>query len=69
MATVNKRVKNPQVQTINGIDAGGAMQIRIQAGFDNKAKSAPDGLAVSLQDKSVQYVRGSIVTQDWIHAV
>lgn len=69
MATVNKRVGLPQAVTINGVDAGGAMMARIDAGFDNIMRSAPDGLSPPVQDKEVQYVRGTIVTQDWIEAV
>jgi hypothetical protein len=54
---------------INGVDAGGKMTARIQAGYDQKFQSAPDGLQVPLKDKAVQFVRGTIVTQDWVEAV
>ena len=69
MATVNNRVGIPQAITINGIDAGGAMTASVQAGFDNIMRSSPDGLQVPVKDKEIAFVRGSIVTQDWIHAV
>lgn len=69
MSTVNKRVSTPQAVTINGIDAGGAMQARITSGFDQTNRSTPDGLEVAIKDKSIQYVRGSLVTQDWVHAI
>ncbi|MBW8017435.1 MAG: hypothetical protein FVQ82_14745 [Planctomycetes bacterium] len=69
MATVNKRTSIPQAVVINGVDAGGDMTVRITAGFDQKNQSAPDGLEVPVKDKEIQYVRGSVTTQDWIHAV
>jgi hypothetical protein len=69
MATVNKRVGLPQAVTINGVDAGGAMVARIQEGYDNILRSAPDGLQVPVKDKEAEYVRGEIVTQDWVEAV
>lgn len=69
MATVNKRTKQPQAMVINGVDAGGKMQARIQEGYDKRMSSSPDGLEVPLKDKSVEYVRGSVTTQDWIHFV
>ena len=69
MVTVNKRVGLPQAGTINGVDAGGIMTARIDAGFDNIIRSAPDGLSPPVQDKEIQYVRGTIVTQDWIEAI
>lgn len=69
MATVNKRVKIPQAITINGVDAGGVMTARIDAGFDNIMQTPPDGLQVPIKDKEIQYVRGTITTQDWIEAI
>ena len=69
MAITNNRVKKPQAVVINGIDAGGAMQATIQAGYDNIIQSAPDGLQIPMVDKETQYVRGTIVTQDWVHAL
>jgi len=69
MATVNKRVSIPQAVAINGIDAGGSMTARIISGFEQKNQSAPDGLEVPVKDKEIQYVRGSVTTQDWVHAV
>jgi len=69
MATVNKRVGIPQAVTINGIDAGGTMTARLISGFDDRNQSEPDGLQVPVKDKETQFVRGTIVTQDWPHAV
>jgi len=69
MATVNNRVMSPQGLVINGVDAGGAMTVNVKAGNDQTNKSAPDGLAVPVKDKEMQYVRGTVVTQDWVHAV
>jgi len=69
MATVNKRVGLPQAVVINGVDAGGAMTAAINAGFENIMRSSPDGLQVPVKDKEIQYVRGTIVTQDWVEAI
>lgn len=69
MATVNNRVKKPQAMSINGIDAGGLMTATISEGYENILKSSPDGLQLPLKDREVQYCRGSVVTQDWVHAV
>jgi len=69
MATVNMRVGLPQAVTINGVDAGGVMTARIDAGHDNVMYSSPDGLQVPAKDKEIQYVRGTIVTQDWVEAI
>lgn len=69
MATVNERVGVLQASVINGVDAGGAMSARIEAGYDEIMESEPDGLEVPMSDRGVQYVRGTVVTQDWIHAV
>jgi len=69
MVTVNQRVGVPQAHVINGVDAGGAMTAVISAGFDNIMRSSPDGLQVPVKDKEAQYVRGTIVTQDWVDAL
>lgn len=69
MATVNKRVGIPQAVAINGVDAGGVMRAEIQAGYDQIVESEPDGLEAPISDRGVQFVRGTIVTQDWIEAV
>jgi len=69
MVAVNKRVGLPQALVINGVDNGGAMTARILAGFENIMRSAPDGLQVPVKDKEIQYVRGTIVTQDWVEFV
>jgi len=69
MATTNNRIKLPQASVINGVDAGGLMSASIQAGFENVLQSAPDGLQVATVDREVQFVRGSIVTQDWVEMV
>jgi hypothetical protein len=69
MTTVNQRVKTPQGVVVNGVDVGGVMTARINSGYDVIAKSTPDGLALPVKDKECQFVRGTIVTQDWVHAV
>jgi hypothetical protein len=69
MATVNKRVGSPQAFVINGVDAGGAMSANIQCGNENVLRSSPDGLQVPVLDKECQFVRGTIVSQDWIHII
>jgi len=69
MTTVNKRVGLPQAMVINGVDAGGAMTIRIDAGHDNIMRSSPDGLQVPVKDKEIQYVRGNVTSQDWVHLI
>ena len=70
MATTNYRVGQPQALTVNGVDAGGLMSARIQAGYDEIVRSSPDGLAgPPISDRLAQYVRGTITTQDWIEAI
>ncbi len=69
MATVNNRKGSPQAVVINGVDAGGVMTAVIRAGYDNIMKSSPDGLQVAVKDKEIQFVRGTIVSQDWVHAL
>ena len=64
MTTVNNRLKKPQALVINGVDAGGIMTARILMGFDSRIASAPDGLEVPLSDREIQFVRGTVVTQD-----
>ena len=69
MATVNKRTKQPQAMVVNGVDAGGKMRASLQYGYDQRLASSPDGLQVPLKDKAVQFVRGSVTTQDWVHFI
>lgn len=69
MATTNNRVGLPQATVINGIDAGGTMTARIEEGYDDIIRSAPDGVEVPFKDREVQFVRGSVTTQDWSHVV
>jgi len=69
MATVNKRLHSPQASVINGIDAGGMMSAQISEGFESKISSAPDGLQLPVTDKDVQYVRGTVKTQDWVKVI
>ncbi len=69
MAAVNKRLYGPQAQVINGVDAGGAMSILIDEGYENIIRSAPDGLVIEVLDREIQYVRGRIVSQDWTHLI
>lgn len=69
MPTVNERVGIIQAMAINGVDAGGAMSARITAGYDVILESEPDGLEVPISDRSCQFVRGTISSQDWTEAV
>jgi len=69
MATVNNRTGLPQAMSINGVDAGGGMSASIKSGYDNVIRSSPDGLQVPMKDKECQFVRGSVVTQDWVEAI
>ena len=69
MATTNNRIKRPRAFVINGVDAGGGMQARISAGYDQTLRTGPDGLQIPLRDRQVEYVRGSVTTQDWVHVV
>jgi len=69
MTTVNERVGIPQAAVINGGDAGGVMTAAISAGHENIMRSAPDGLQVPLKDKEIQFVRGTITTQDWTKVI
>ena len=68
MTTVNTRVGIPQGTSINGVDAGGKMNARIDEGYETIIRSEPDGLEAPTIDREVQYCRGSVTTQDWIHA-
>jgi len=69
MATANKRLRKPQALVINGVDVGGVMTAVIQQGYDNSLSSAPDGLALPIIDRETQFTRGTVTTQDWVHAV
>jgi len=69
MATINYRTGIPQAVAINGVDAGGAMRIYVDEGFEERPESAPDGLEVTVQDKISQYCRGTLETQDWVELI
>jgi len=69
MAIINNRLAIPEAIVINGVNAAGAMQARIQAGYDEVLRTPPDGLEVPLKDKAAQFVRGTIISQDWVEAV
>jgi len=69
MATVNNRVFMPQATVINGVSVGGATTVRISAGFENIIRSSPDGLQLPTVDRDCQYVRGTVVIEDWPDAV
>lgn len=63
------RVRTPQASVINGVDAGGTMQVRLQKGYDNILVTPADGLQVGLKDREIQYCRGTLLTQDWVEAI
>lgn len=69
MVATNKRIKFIFNDTVNGVDAGGAMSCRLQAGHDNTIRSAPDGTEIPMGDRVGQFVRGTCVTQDWVEAI
>jgi len=54
---------------INGIDAGGLMSASIQAGFDDVIAAGYDGFSMPEVDRFTQFVRGSVITQDWIEVL
>ncbi|HQG06756.1 MAG TPA: hypothetical protein PLX18_11025 [Anaerohalosphaeraceae bacterium] len=65
MATVNKRIFLPQAVVANGVSFGGTTSVRIEAGWENQIRTSPDGLALPVVDRDVQYVRGSFTTGNW----
>lgn len=68
MSTVNVRCKITQHHVINGVDAGGAMSAVVEGGYDVTLKSSPDGLGgPPIEDDFVEFIRGRLVTQDWVH--
>ena len=70
MATVNERRKKIFAATINGVDAGGAMRMDLNYGYDGLLRSAPDGLGgPPLLDREIEYCRGTLTTQDWVEAI
>jgi len=69
MATVNNRSGIVQAVVFNGVDAGGAMSAHITAGYDEIIETEPDGLEVPISDRGTQFVRGVLVSQDWLHII
>ena len=70
MATVNERRKKIYAPTINGVDAGGAMSMTLNYGYDGVYRSSPDGLGgPPLLDREIEFCRGTLITQDWIEAI
>lgn len=69
MATTNKRIYQPQALTINAIAAGGLVQHRIQAGYDDILQNPVDGQQLAMADFLTEFVRGSFTTQDWVHII
>ena len=55
--------------TINGVGAAAALTASIQAGYDEKVYSEPDGLALPIRDRASQFVRGTVSMQDWTKAI
>jgi hypothetical protein len=69
MTTVNKRIRTPMANTINGIAAGGLVSHRIQAGFDDINQNPVDGNQLPMVDMLTEFVRGDAVSQDWVHVI
>jgi len=69
MSTINKRSSIPQAMQVNGVDGGGLMSMLVQQGYDEKLSSAPDGLQVPVRDKGIEFTRGTVVTEDWVHLI
>ncbi|HAL45684.1 MAG: hypothetical protein A2Y12_06165 [Planctomycetes bacterium GWF2_42_9] len=69
MATVNKRVHQPQALTINAIAAGGLVTHNINIGYDDEVQNAVDGMALAFTDLLTEFVRGTFTTEDWVHAI
>jgi hypothetical protein len=67
MALVNNRVGKPQAYVINGIDAGGAMSMAIQEGYDEIIRGTADGFQAQVVERETQFCRGTLVTQDFVH--
>jgi hypothetical protein len=65
----NNRTLLLLARTINGIATGGQVSATIAAGYENSIRSAPDGLQVPVIDRDTQFVRGSMVTEDWVHVI
>ncbi len=65
MATVNNRTKKVFSPILNGITAGGTIEIALQYGWDQTIESAADGLETPLRDKSGQFLRGTFQSTDW----
>jgi len=55
--------------TINSVGAAAALTASIQAGYDEKVYSEPDGLALPIRDRASQFVRGTVSMQDWTKAI
>ena len=65
MATTNNRTKKVLSPILNGITAGGTIEIALQYGWDQTIESAADGLETPLRDKSGQFLRGTFQSTDW----
>ncbi len=62
----NTRLFHARDSSIVGIDAGGLMTANIQAGYDDILTSPADGNAVPDTDRATKFIRGTMVTQDWV---
>lgn len=69
MATVNKRVFQPQALTINAIAAGGLTQYTIDAGYDDELQNPVDGAQLAFIDYLTERVRGDFSSEDWVHFI
>jgi len=69
MATVNKRIMQPQALTINAIAAGGLVRHNIDAGYDDVLQNPVDGFELAMADFLTERVRGTFTSQDWVHLI
>jgi len=66
MANENKWILGLLGNKINGIDEGGPMSIVLDEGYAEIYRSPGDGNQVAVVERNAQYVRGVVVTQDWL---
>lgn len=69
MTLVNNRVGKPQAFVINGIDAGGAMSLSGQEGYEEITRGSADGFGAQVVERETQFCRGTSVTQDMVHLI
>lgn len=61
----NTRTHSVKGPVINGVSAGGATAVMYEEGYDEIIESAGDGHTAKQKDRTNQFVRGTIATEDW----